>query len=77
MMYIHVSSKDRSKVKSQLDNLRMAGVWERIRWRSSTEGCICEPGLDVLPIWKDIRTMFGCTTLSEMANTNEVKNDIC
>lgn len=55
MTYIHVSNKDRSKVKSQLDNLRMAGEWKRIRWRSSTEGCICGPGLDILPIGQVIQ----------------------
>jgi len=29
------------------------------------EGCICEPCSDIAPIWRDIRTKFGYTTLGE------------
>ncbi|RZB32852.1 MAG: hypothetical protein AEth_00198 [Candidatus Argoarchaeum ethanivorans] len=30
------------------------------------EGCMCEPCLDILPNWKDIRTEFGYTTLYDI-----------
>ena len=41
------------------------------------EGCISGSGSDITLSRRDMRSKFGYTMLSEMANTNEVKNGIC
>ena len=33
-----------------------------------SEGSICEPCSDISPNWKDMRSGFGCTTLSAIPN---------
>ena len=63
MMYIHVSKKDRSKVKSQSDNLRMAGVWEMIRWRNSIHRAVYASQVWIYCQLGRLYNQVGCTTL--------------
>ena len=59
MTYIHVSNKDRSKVKSQSDNLRMAGEWEGFRWRNLTRVVYIRARFGYIANWAGYTTKLG------------------
>jgi len=65
--------------KERLDRVRWHSMIDMMSYRTKSnfnherdkagvqpQGCICEPCSDIPSNWKDIRTKFGYTTLSEM-----------